>query len=204
MGHVRYFALAAAALGGCMLAAPAHATLIADGVSYTLKETILTATTAQFDLSITGINGTSDAEKGRYGVQSFALTPPGHLSGEVAPSGFAYQTGGLAANGCNGSGNFICFSANTTPIGPVLAANSSLDFVFSLTISSGVWASYDPSFKINWEGTKNNYDLVSKTLTPINPPAPTPEPGSLAIIAGGLFGLGCVLRRRKSRVAYEG
>ena len=198
MNHQRHLWLAAATSGLLALAAPAHASLIADGITYTLDYTILTPTTAQFTLDISGINGPSDTEGGRYGVESFALTLPVGLTGETAPSGFTSGPGGLNSKGCDGTGNFFCFSADATPAGPALAANSTLSFVFDLTISGGNFAGYDPDFKIDWVGNKNGtYDLVSETLTPIDPPASVPEPGTLTLFAGGLFGLASVFRRRK-------
>jgi hypothetical protein len=190
--------LAILAVGAVIATTPAHAGLIADGITYTLTETALTATTAQFTLGISGIDGTSDIEKGRYGVQSFALSLPSNFSAAVAPSGFTLQTGGLNSSGCDGSGNFFCFSANTTPTGPVLAANSTLSFVFDLTISSGSFAGYAPDFKINWDGTKNNYDLVSKELDPTTSVSSVPEPASLGLFATGLLGIVGLGRGRRS------
>ncbi|HTH99184.1 MAG TPA: PEP-CTERM sorting domain-containing protein [Stellaceae bacterium] len=202
MHRSKPLALVAAAAGLCVATVPAHAGLIVDGLTYSLTETALTATTAQFDLSITGINATSDTEKGRYGVDALAFNLPSNLLSVTAPSGFTYETGGLNANGCNGSGNFFCLKANTTPASSVLAANSSLNFVFDLTLSSGSWASYNwsPDFKIDWDGTKNNYNLVSQTLTPsvlTQTPITVPEPSSLAVVGGGLIGLGYLLRRQR-------
>ena len=56
--------------------APASASLIADGVTYTLFETSLSPTEDQFTLEITGINGPTDTEGSRYGVNSLAFTEP--------------------------------------------------------------------------------------------------------------------------------
>src|SRR5206468_575104 len=61
----------AAALGALIAATPAYASLVADGITYTLTETPLTATTAHFDLMASGINGVSDTEGGRFGVNAF-------------------------------------------------------------------------------------------------------------------------------------
>jgi len=182
-------------LGMAIAAAPAQAQLVADGVTYTLTETSTAPTTDMFSLSITGINGPTDTELGRYGVQSFAFTTPTGFVSAIAPSGFTYMTGGLNSAGCNGTGGFFCF-LGSTPASTVLAANSSLLYNFSVT-ATGI-SSWAPSFKINWDGTKNNYDLVSKGI-PISPvSAPEIDPASaasgLTLLLGGLV----VLRGRRS------
>jgi len=173
---------------------PAHASLIDDGITYSLTETTLTATSAQFTLGISGINGPSDTEGGRFGVNALAFTQPANFSAAGAPTGFTSVLGGLNSGGCDMAGNFFCFSANTTPTGPALAANSSLSFVFTETISSGSFAGYVPDFKIDWVGTKNNYDLVSLPLPP-TPGRSVPEPNTLLALGAGLLGL-VLLRRR--------
>ncbi len=193
---MRIYLIAAIACVVGLATWPVHAsTLVADGVTYSLTETALNSTTDQFTLAISGINGPSDTEQGRYGVQSFAFGEPANFSSATAPSGFTFMTGGLSSGGCNGSGNFFCFSGST-PSGPALAANSVLDFAFDVTLSSGSFAGYDPSFKINWVGTNNNYDLVSQQLST------TPLPGALPLFAGGLGFLAFVLLRKKRKASH--
>jgi len=116
-------------------------------------------------------------------------------------TGFMHRRigGGLNANGCDGSGSFVCFLGNTTPTGPALTPNSTLTYIFDITLTSGSFSNYDPQFKIDWEGTKNNYDLVGLPLTPTAGSPSTPEPASLFLLGAGLLGLAGLRRKRGQR-----
>jgi hypothetical protein len=175
---------------------PGRASVVADGITYTLLESTLSPTEDQFTLEITGINGPKDTEGGRFGVNSLAFNEP--TPGSVASgtmTGFTFMTGGLNAMGCDGTGNFFCFKAKTPPAAPALAANSALQFTFDLTVAkAGDFAGYNPDFKIQWLGSKSGkYDLVSQTLTP----TPVPLPAALPLFLGGIAGLGFMRRRRR-------
>jgi hypothetical protein len=195
--HASLASILLAAAGLC--AAPAQASLISNGITYTLTQTDTSNPFIdQFTLSIFGINGASDTEGGRYGVESFAFNRPAGFLFAGAPSGFSYESGGLNSGGCNGSGNFFCFEANTDPTGPALAANSSLSFAF--TVAALTFNDYVPDFKINWVGTKRNYNLVSLPLAPeSSPPTKVAEPTTLSLLGMGavLAALGFITRRRK-------
>jgi hypothetical protein len=183
------------------LSSPAGA-LTAFGITYTLQNTSpLNATTASFDLHISGINGPSDTEGGRSAVHAFAFTTDGiNFSSAAPPAGFNFVAGGLNSGGCDGSGGFFCFTTpSLPPSSPALAANSTLDFLFSVTVSSGTLATWTPDFKIDWVGSKNNYDLVSLPIAITPVPAPIVGAGmpGLVIACGGLLALA---RRRRQRI----
>lgn len=187
----------AAALGAFAAAPPAHASLVADGVTYTLFETTTgNPLVDDFDLSITGINGPSDTEGGgRSGVESISFgTSAINFSSATAPSGFTEMTGGLSSMGCDGNGAFFCFLANTLPaFTPALAANSTLNFDFSVTLSSGNFSGFADSFKIAWAGSQSSgtsestfhsgYDLVSLPLPATPVPAPLIGHSLLVLLA---------------------
>jgi hypothetical protein len=198
------------AYGGAAQATPL--TLVDDGITYTLTETATAnPLVASFDLNITGINGTADTEKGRSGINAIAFTMPNNFVSAVmtAPPGFTFSIDtGLNSSGCHGTDqSFFCFANSATPpTTPALAANSSLDLLFTETISSGTFANYKTDLKIDWVGNKNNYDLVSMNL-PVNVVCttdcgttkdPVPEPASIALLSVGVLGLGVLTRRRRS------
>src|SRR5260370_37290286 len=95
----------AGALGAFIAATPAHASLVVEGITYTLIETTTASPLVdQFDLSITGINGPSDTRGGRAGVNGFSLDEPTNFAGASPPSGFSFELRGFNQSGCNMAG----------------------------------------------------------------------------------------------------
>lgn len=197
--------------------APASAALVADGITYDLEAAAPVGLTRTFALKITGENTASDTEKGRTGINGFAFnetsngaTATGHViaTSGFSPATFAFVLGGLNSGGCaaNVNTNFYCFDNTAIPPTPTTALSGPLIIVFDVTLKAGgSWANYAPDFKIDWVGTRNNYDLVSKQITPdstcpdcgITPVIiDAPEPATLAVLGMGLIGLGAVRRRR--------
>jgi hypothetical protein len=73
-----------------------------------------------------------------------------------------------------------------------------------LNLASGNFLSWDPSFKIDWNGSQNNYSLVSEVIplgpngTPFGvPPGETPLPAAVWLFGSALGGGAMLLRRRK-------
>jgi len=204
-----------------MVVLPAYAALQADGLTYTL--TAFHTPNPNVDtltLTISGINGSSDTEGGRYGVFAIAFNDPSAFAQLTDPAGFTTIPGGLSSGGgggCNGTGNFICFQ-NTLPITQSsLAADSTLTFNFSADLSNfsaAAAADYQDDFKISWDGSKSKkygtgnfksgYDLVSQNLpldyAPTPHAAPEIDPASataaVTFLLGGLVVMGG--RRRRS------
>lgn len=120
--------------------------------------------------------------------------------------------GGLNAGGCNGTGNFFCFSNDSSITQSPLAANSELTFDFSVdaTSLSSRGSSGNPSdFKIAWDGNKSNgygtdnfksgYDLVSENLPPTPAAAPEIDPASATAAVTFLAGDLALLRGRRRK-----
>ena len=80
-----------------------------------------------------------------------------------------------------------------------------IDIAFTLTLASGNFLSWTPAWKIDWNGSANNYDLVSQDIplgpngTPFDVPGETPIPGAVWLFASGIGIGGAILRRRRRK-----
>ena len=197
MRHILLAALATAAIG---FGTPASAAvLVADGITYDLTLDSITngGLTGNFTLAISGINTASDTEGGRTGINAFAFNDPAvgtAVSG--TSSGFTFMTGGLNSTGCDGSGNFFCFTNTGWSGGSPLPSSLSLQFNVTSNMA-GSWTSWTPDFKIDWTGSKNNYDLVSLPI----PVDGVPEPATWALMLLGFGGIGMAVRRGRKQNA---
>lgn len=168
---------------GLLVGPTAARAITVDDISYTLSQSLVSSTPASETWSVTLeiLNNSSD---GRTGVTALAFTRPvGFVAASL--SGWTTMSGGLNASGCNGSGNFLCFSGYA-------AAAEAMSFTFALTAGHGASVPWMPGFKIDWVGSKSNYDLVSQRFSA----SVVPEPGTLILLVVGLGGLAMRRRRR--------
>lgn len=201
MRRVLLAALATTAVG---FATPASAALTVEGITYDLLLNSITngGKTGNFTLQISGINVAGpggDTKGGRTTINAFAFNDPtigNAVSGTVSsPSGFTFQFGGLNSSGCNSTGNFFCFKNTSATFPSPLPSSLALNFAVT-SDTAGSWANYSGDFKIDWNGSANNYDLVSQIITARTPPVP--EPATWAMMLLGFGGIGMAMRRRRS------
>lgn len=183
--NVSLTALSAAALLALSSAQVSAQSLTVENITYSLSGSFVSAVagTETWSMTLDILNNSND---GRTAVTSLAFNQP---TGFIAASlpGWTTVAGGLNASGCNGTGNFYCFSGYA-------AAATNMSFTFSLTAAAGALANYAPDFKIDWVGSQPNYDLVSQPLTAVNV---VPEPQTYALMLAGLGAIGMMLRRRR-------
>ena len=153
-----------------------------EGLTYTLTGDLATGS---FNLTIEGINVAGvDTRGGRTFLEDLSFNPPTGYTG-ASLGGLAAIDGGLNSSGCNGTGNFFCFDGVHEAVN---GSTMSLDF----TITASSFEGYVPHLKVDWDGSKNNYNLVSTNMV-----AAVPEPETYAMFLAGLGAMGFVARRRQ-------
>lgn len=158
-----------------------------EGLTYTL--TLNDEAAGSFTLDIAGINVAGvDLEGGRTFLEDLSFSPPTGYTSAMLGS-IAATDGGLNANGCNGTGNFFCFDGVHQAVN---GSTMSLDF----TVNASSFEGYVPHLKVDWDGSKNNYNLISADMV-----AAVPEPETYAMFIAGLGAMGFVARRRKLQQA---
>jgi len=100
------------------------------------------------------------------------------------------------------SGNVFAF--NNLLYFPSLPSVDIDGIVFELNgdtnIASGINLYWDGAGYRSIDGG-NNGPYVQLSITPLDPAAPTPEPGTLGLVASGVLGVTGILRRKLRRVA---
>jgi hypothetical protein len=182
-------AAALAAVAACALAAPAHASLTFQGVTFTTSYAG-NVLTVEIDAAHPTGDWSTATTIGALEVKGIGSFDAVTFTGPGAAAGWNVVPNELNANGCVGGaqvGRAACASGAHVPLADAMI------FTYTFTGQPNLT---DPTIKVAFYNG-DNPDKVGSLLS-MDVPA-VPEPSQYAMLGGGLLLLGSVLARKRVR-----
>jgi PEP-CTERM motif len=115
--------------------------------------------------------------------------------------GWSLTAGGTNSGGCSGHGGFDCAQATATSLGTGTAfgvptgANDIYTFVFGFLLPEGTSGPIASDIKAVYDTKSGSFGGLQMSPGGVMA-SPVPEPGTLGLLASGLFVMGMLLKRR--------